>query len=320
MKYSNKNRINGHTSSNISRFVASGLLACSLMSPTVVFSYTGQDIQIDENTVSLDYGQTISNPAVFVTPPTYEGSDPGVIRLENVSQNGFDMSFVEWNYLDGTHAIEEVDYLTFGEGRYNFLDNSVWEVGSFIISGNKTFYEINFDQSFSNNPYLFLSIQTSNGGHTVTIRAKDITNSGFKASLFEEDSKSDGHTNEIVSYIAIATAQDIPDSPNTITWPAPDYSLDSREITNAGVDVGGYTFYNQEEESADSETSHATETIDFLTIDGMIFAQQVTSNGSDTTSLRKEVVVADTTDTTDTLPDLCYYANTPTHLLEAYCM
>ena len=318
MKYSNKNRINDHTSSNISRFVASGLLACSLMSPTVVFSYTGQDIQIDENTVSLDYGQTISTPAVFVTPPTYEGTDPGVIRLENVSQNGFDMSFVEWLYLDGTHAIEEVDYFALSEGRYELSDRSVWEVGSFEISGNKTFYDVSFDQSFSNNPYLFLSIQTSNGGHTVTIRAKDITSSGFKASLFEEDALSDGHTYEKISYLAIATDQNITFSPATLS--APDYSLDSRNITDAGVDVGGYTFYNQEEESADSETAHTTETIDFLTLDGMIFAQQVTSNGSDTTSLRKEVVAADTTDTTDTLPDLCYYPNTPTHLLEAYCM
>ena len=90
-------------------------------------------------------------------------------------------------------------------------DDSVWEVGSFEISGNKTFNNISFDQSFSKKPYLFLSIQTSNGGHTVTVRAKDVTSSGFKASLFEEDRLSDGHTIEKVSYLAIATDQNTSD-------------------------------------------------------------------------------------------------------------
>jgi len=52
-------------------------------------------------------------------------------------------------------------------------------------------------------PHLFLTRQSVNDDDAVTVRASEVTTTGFKAVLFEEEALMDDHAPELVGYLAI---------------------------------------------------------------------------------------------------------------------
>jgi len=57
-------------------------------------------------------------------------------------------------------------------------------------------------------PHLFLTRQSVNDDDAVTVRASEVTTTGFKAVLFEEEALMDDHAPELVGYLAIESATD----------------------------------------------------------------------------------------------------------------
>lgn len=226
-------------------------------------------------------------PAVFTSAPTFNGGHGGANRLQNVSPTSFEVAFKEWNYLDQVHPNREsFDYMALEQGRYTMADGTVLEVGSFELSGTKNFDSISFEQAFSANPYVFLQVQTYEGGHTIATRVKDISTTGFKAAFFEQDTLNEGHTTEAVSYIAI-----VPSTGSTGTLDtqagAKGYSLFSADIDHNGGQIGEHFYVLAEETSKDAETAHTLETLHVLDVAGVSLVQQVSSNGGDNLSIRR---------------------------------
>jgi len=233
-------------------------------------------------------GGPFVNPAVFTSAPTKNGSDGGAIRLANIDSAGFDISFKEWNYLDGTHTTESYDYLVMDHGVYSMADGSVIEVGSFTLDDTGVFLEIDFTEQFSSAPYLFLSIQTFNGSDTVSIRAKNITNTGFKAALYEQESlMATYHNVESISYIAIDPASGSHGVFNSDQG-GKNFELYRETVSSNGALIGSHYYTIEEESSRDSETAHTSETVNVLEINGVALIQQVSSNGGDTVSIRRQ--------------------------------
>ncbi|MDK1289837.1 hypothetical protein [Pseudoalteromonas umbrosa] len=226
-------------------------------------------------------------PAVFTSAPTFNGGHGGVNRLQNVSPTSFEVAFKEWNYLDQVHPNKEsFDYMVLEQGRYTMADGTVLEVGSFELDGTKSFDNISFEQTFSANPYVFLQVQTYEGGHTIATRVKDISTTGFKAAFFEQDTLNEGHTTEVVSYIAI-----VPSTGSTGTLDthagAKGYNLFSADIDHNGGQIGEHFYVLAEETSKDAETAHTLETLHVLDVAGVSLVQQVSSNGGDNLSIRR---------------------------------
>ncbi len=58
-------------------------------------------------------------PVVIAAPPTFQGPDPGVVRVRQVTPTGFELRFAEWTYENGVHnSPETVAYLALEPGRY----------------------------------------------------------------------------------------------------------------------------------------------------------------------------------------------------------
>jgi Ca2+-binding RTX toxin-like protein len=225
---------------------------------------------------------------VFVSAPSRNGDNGGAIRLNNVSNESFDIVFSEWDYLDDKHNNgENYDYLVIDSGRYDVADGTVVEVGNFDIDGVNNWLSIDFEQEFDAEPYVFLTIQTYNGANTITIRVKDISTSGFKAALYEQESLSNtNHAIERVSYLAVLPSDENDGSlitPNTTH----SLALYSDYLGTYNRYIGRHRYFLQEEKSLDNETDHEYETVHVLEIGNVSLIQQVTNNENDPVSIRR---------------------------------
>ncbi len=227
---------------------------------------------------------------VISGPPTGHDGDPGVARVQDVGELGFDLRFQEWDYRerifgDTSHSREDIPYLLLLPGRHRMSDGSEWEVGTFEIGSARSWQGEQFAEPFSGPPHLFLTAQTANGGEAISVRARNVAADGFEAALFEEEALKDGHPVETVGYVALYSpggagllglgGEQVP------------YLLQTLKADERWSPVLSQRIKVEEEQSADAETDHVDETIQVLALGDQFFAQQVTSFGGDPTDLRR---------------------------------
>jgi subtilisin family serine protease len=241
--------------------------------------------QVNHRWTFISAPSGFTNPIVITGPPTYAGADPGVARVRNVSSAGFGLRFAEWDYLDGAHAVEEIAYSVVEQGRHTLSDGSVAEAGRFSLGGTGAWQSVAFSAPFASVPRLFLTAQTASGGQTVSVRARNVTKDGFQAALFEQESLMDGHVPETIGYLAIRSPKG--SGRITIDGAARPYLLQTLNLNERWAPVMSQRLKLEEERSRDPEIGHVDETVHMLALGNQMFAQQVTSNGFDTTALRQ---------------------------------
>ena len=237
---------------------------------------------------TVDLPTEYQDPVVIVGPPTLNGIDPGVVRIDKLTGTSFDIRFQKWVYLDSIHSdSESVSYLVMERGQYVMDDGSIWEVGTFPLGGNGDFQPQSFAQTFSKAPTLLLTVQTFAGATPVTVRAKAVSSSGFQAALFEEEALLDtDHNTETVGYLAVHSASDS----GTVTvdgLTGLPYALLSTGIDSRLTPVLTWNLAAQEEQSLDPEPGHAEEPVSILALGRHLFAQDVGTLGPNTMTLRR---------------------------------
>jgi len=244
------------------------------------------DIPTDELWSPISIDPTFGNPVVILSPPSYLDAEPGVVRVrQQNSPDRFEVRFQEWDYLDGNLAVEQFFYLILEQGRYELGDGTMIEIGSFNQGGTDAWITKNFSQSFDGVPKVFLTLQTANDDQAVTVRAKNISVSGFESALFEQQSLVDGHAIETVGYLAIYNSGGTGTLPTSSGGQA--YSLNTANLNHAWQQAGNVALKLEEEQSADSEIIHIAEAVDIVTLGGKKFAQIVSFNESDPVALRR---------------------------------
>lgn len=232
--------------------------------------------------------EVYQDPIIIVGPPSLNGGDPGVIRIDNVTSNSFDIRYQEWLYLDSIHSRPEtVSYLVMERGRYVMDDGSIWEIGTFPLGGTDVFQAQTFSAAFPSKPTLLLAAQTLVDSQPVTVRARDVSVSGFTAGFFTEEASTDTeHDPEVVGYLAIHSSVDS----GTVTvdgLSARPYALLSSNINSQLSLVLAWNLIAQEERSADAETRHGDESVAVLALGSHLFAQDINFGGLNTITLRR---------------------------------
>ena len=250
-------------------------------------------VSLDHHWQTVTLGGAPPLPVVILGPPTYYGSNPGVVRLRSVSNSGFEARFQEWDFRsrdlgDNAHTLEKVPYVMLEQGRHVMNDGSIWEVSTFLAGGTGAWHPIAFQEPFQATPYLFLTAQTTDGGQAISLRARNVTADGFEVALLEEEALMDGHAPEVIGYLAIFNPGgdgwlklDGPSGPET------PYHLHSIAADHTFTPALGALIKVEEEQSLDAEIGHVRERVDVLTVGNQVLAQQVSSNGGDTTALRR---------------------------------
>ncbi|MCG7546811.1 fibrinogen-like YCDxxxxGGGW domain-containing protein [Pseudoalteromonas sp. Of7M-16] len=222
-----------------------------------------------------------ANEVVIAGVASNLDQQPGAVALQNNQDGTFTISFKEWEYLDGAHADETISTLTLSVGTHTMQDGAIWEVGTVNLStASQTF---NFAQQYDQVPYLFLSPQSDNGGFAYVARASSVNQIGFNAKVQFQELQTSANTrnNQTVSYLAIYAPSK---SGNLDTGEV--YKLNQIKVDELPVQFESHELFLQEEQSRDAELEHVHEVINVLDINGHLFAQDITSIGGDTATIR----------------------------------
>ncbi|MCM8538320.1 MAG: InlB B-repeat-containing protein [Lentisphaeraceae bacterium] len=254
--------------------------------PTVEFG----SITVDHVFKAVSFSKTFVDPVVILGPPEYNGGNESVVRAQNVSSTGFEVRVQEWDYLDGSHTNERIDYVVMERGTHTLTDGRIIEVGSTDLT-NTGYSTVNFQNTQPATPIILSSIQTNGDAAAVTRRLRNINTTSFEVKLQEEEAADGTHGTETVAYIIIPAGQYELDG-ETFTvgsqagvdevWDAVSSTGFTRFIatfqTVAGNDTGdmrmrgaigtNLEIYFEEEQSANSEKAHANETAGFILAGG----------------------------------------------------
>lgn len=236
-------------------------------------------------------GQYLS-PVIIIGVPTFNDTEPGTPRLRAVGSVSFEYRFQNWSYLDDTHIFETAPYFVMEQGYFVKADGSIWETGTFNLSGEgmDSFSQHAFKAPFNTAPVVFLTIQTNNDPQPVTVRARNISADGFEAALFHEENLPNDHGIETVGYLAVYQPGGV--GSVMLDWEDKAYGIDTFQVGSDETQAGPAMIHYQEETSADAETTHLTETTAALWFDRMLFAQDISSIEPDTATYRQRSMLA----------------------------
>ena len=164
------------------------------------FAGTAIDVTHEWTTVNLPF--SFNNPVVVAGGSTRDGGHQGVVRVQNVTSDSFEIRFQEWDYRDGRHTTENIGYLVVEAGTHTLTDGTQLVAGTTTLT-NESFKTLSFETSFSATPLVIAHTMTNNDPAAVVERVRNINNSTFQMQFNEEEVADGVHATETVGYIAI---------------------------------------------------------------------------------------------------------------------
>ena len=253
------------------------------------------EVEINHKWFRVNFEKTFNNPVVVAGPISLNGGQPAVIRITNVDPTGFEIRIQEWGYLDGSHVVETVSYMVMEAGSYSLPDGTRIEANTIETQAASSYEPIGFSEGFNVAPIVMTSLTSFNDAETVTGRIKQVTTDGFSYRMREQESNTQDHLAETLSYIAwepsLGTIGDVnynvgrtADAVTHKTYSllfdtqfaSPPTFLADMQTTDGG-DTANVRCKNKagdavevlidEEQSRDSETGHTTEVVGFIALE-----------------------------------------------------
>ena len=273
---------------------------------------------------SVDFDVPLDDPIVVAGPVSLNGGDPVTVRVRDVTDTGFEWQIDEYNYLDGAHATETVDWFAVERGTHVLADGR--RIVAESTGRNHVWAEVELD-GFDAAPAVFAQVASDRGGDAVVIRTRGVDANGFEIRLDEEEKKDRTHLFEKIHYIAMShgggEGWDVGVTGNSVTHRnfeiefepgvADDASVLAFMQTFDGGDTASIrlrdrtdgdaasgpsaTIFVEEERSKDNEVAHTTEAVAYAAIPpGLLsapaFVFPADSGVVDVTNLPAEVLDA----------------------------
>lgn len=259
------------------------------------------DSPTKDQPITVNLTEPLTDP-VFALSATNNGGHQFVLRItgQTIDGNGDTTAFTfiieEWEYLDGPHGTERINWLAIEEGVHVLPDGRVIEAGTSLISSSaqNTGGSASFTAEFADPPIVLTSVMSENETTAVDSDPNNITASGFDLTLQEEQAQDGRHSAEIIGWIAIQAGGDAT-SGTANSYDGVDENVDVLDLgatfTNAvvlaetqtinGIDTATVAIesqsntnvgvFIQEERSRDVETNHANETVGIVAFeDGLV--------------------------------------------------
>ncbi|WP_138470108.1 right-handed parallel beta-helix repeat-containing protein [Poseidonocella sp. HB161398] len=225
----------------------------------------------------VSFEAPIEDARVVLGPLSREGRDPAVLRVQNVTETGFDVKIAEWGYLDGSHAAETFSWVAGSEGSYLMADGRQIAFGQSVLSGSSAGQVA---LSGAADMAVFAQVSSCNGAETVTTRLSQLDADGFSLRMQEEEASGGTHLAETVDWIAVTpgarTAIVEADHRGSHAALADSFVFLAGMQTENGADTAalrylrddaGISVYVEEESSADAELVHIAETVALAAFD-----------------------------------------------------
>jgi predicted Zn-dependent protease len=253
-------------------------------------------VQLDNNPKTITLNKTFENPIVCCGDPSFNGGDPCVVRITNITNNSFTMYLQEPPGNDGTHILEKVSWIVGEKGTWSIPDTDkliIFDTYNSNLTTKNGFNTINFSQSFINNPVIVSQVATRNGPDFVVTRTRNINTNSFECSMQEAECLDNNHTTERIDWCAISSGNytfngrkfscgsisNVTHNPKTYTFTDGYFDSMPQLLTRCSTFNGSdpcntrneqpvqFTVRLQEDTCKDPETNHVNENVDFIAIE-----------------------------------------------------
>ena len=254
--------------------------------------------QVNHEWQTVQLIETYNDPVIIASPVSMVGGDPSTVRIRNVTSNSFEIRIQEWDYRDGRHTYEALDYLVVDSGEYVLDDGTILFAKNEVEQTQrwKTYGLGDTFRDAAQDPIVFAQVVTNNDPAAVTTRVRKVTPTEFQIKIQEEQANvRTQHGAETVSWLAIQQNMDTlgdlnyetGETPNAVTHR--NYNLDFNRTFNSRpaffaemqtfdggdpaairvreVTPDGARFFLQEERSLDFEVRHNPEVVGYWAID-----------------------------------------------------
>ncbi|MEM7490883.1 MAG: H-type lectin domain-containing protein, partial [Pseudomonadota bacterium] len=248
---------------------------------------------------TVTFDQPLDNPSVVLGPLSFNDADPATLRVRDVTDTGFQFQIDEWDYLDGIHGAETIQWLALEQGVHEVGGQTI-AAGSSTASGNGSLIQLE-GTSFGSAPVVLAQIASDNGAAAATAQIESVSNGSFRLDLDREEAASSAHGTEQVDWIAVTPGGDgsdglqagsvtrVQDGGKTISLMNGDTdefvflsSMQGERIRDAATvrlesqTDDSWRVFIEEEQSLDAETSHGNEKVGYLGIElGLIYADDL---------------------------------------------
>lgn len=256
------------------------------------------ELVLNHRPVRVEFDIPFKDPVVVAHMTTMNDRDPSVLRIYNVDSTGFTIQIQEYEYLDGPHLKETVNYMVMEAGSHHLTNGVKVEAGTFDTYATRNpFSRIALENAFEDSPVIITSVITKNGNQAVAGRVDNFTEYGFDFLLQEQEASLDNqyHVSETISYIAweigsgkvgdirysvgLSMPSIISSRPELILYDQP--FLDSpilladmqtirgentATLAVSTVSANGVEVWVQEEASLDKETTHTREIAGYIAL------------------------------------------------------
>jgi hypothetical protein len=252
---------------------------------------------------TVTFPKAFNNPVVVASQLTVNDIDPATIRIRNLTSTGFEIRIQEWDYQNGIHQAESASYLVMEAGRHVLPNGTVIEAGSTLVT-NQVLHNVKFSTAFSGVPIVLTQVSSQSNGAAVVARLGGVKDYGFGLQMQEQESADGIHSSERIGWIAIShgigengatgfqsglgfgSGLNIGFQQNFLTTPRLFVSAhttneyDPVSVRQRVLNRFGAYVLLQEEQSADVETTHASEQLGWLALDnGPLFVENGSTGG-----------------------------------------
>ncbi|MFB9809226.1 hypothetical protein ACFFQF_30910 [Haladaptatus pallidirubidus] len=184
-------------------------------------------------TVSLDGFFESIQPVILTQSGSFNGRDPIVTRVRDVSSDSFDVKVQEEG--NGTHRIESIGYIALQPG-VGYLDGKLFEVQRTPQEVTSEWTRIDFQQQYKR-PQFIADLQTFHGLDTATLRYRNLTSTSVEVKVEEEQSEDSEteHATEAVGYAVFGEPTILTDTisssqPDSDYWHQVDLGVQSPRV------------------------------------------------------------------------------------------
>lgn len=251
--------------------------------------------RVDYNGRHVAFEGSFADPVLVLGPASrIDYQQPLTLRAENVTATGFDVIIDEWDYLDGWHGPERVDYLVAERGHHVLPGGTEVVAGSIETRATRSAVSVEFGVELPSVPAVFATVASHRGADAIVTRVSDVTTTGFKLLLQEQEANPKWHVDERIDFIAWEMGTSDPVDP--MAWETASVGVDHHFTTVAyagSYPDGGCLFADMntrvgnnpaglrwqartddvvelrvdEEQSADEEVWHFSEMVAVLIVD-----------------------------------------------------
>jgi hypothetical protein len=255
--------------------------------------------QLNHIPKTITLNKTFINPIVCCGDPSFNNSDPCVVRITKISSNSFTMFLKESPERDGLHNFETVSWVVGEKGVWNISNDKqvIFDTYNSKQTTKIGFEKIKFATNFRSIPIIISQVASYNGNEFIVTRTKNINKNSFECAMQEAENLDNIHAIERIDWCAF--------SPGAYTFNGKKFecrpvfnvnhnfknvaftkkfftkqpkllircsSFNDSDPVNTRVNISlkqPFTFIVklQEDTSKDSETNHLNENVNFIAIE-----------------------------------------------------